>query len=70
MTELKTVKDIKLTIQKKLKKFHHIGILLKFKVGESASKNFNIKRVSKTITDKNLKVKVKFLYDYNNICMN
>ncbi len=51
-------------------KFHHIGIFVKnLKVGESFfSKNFNIKRVSKTITDKNLKVKVKFLYDYNNIC--
>ena len=51
-------------------KFHHIGIFVKnLKAGESFfSKNLNIKRASKTIIDKNLKVKVKFLYDYNNIC--
>ena len=51
-------------------KFHHIGIFVNnLKKGEKFfSKNFKIKKIGNTITDKNLKVRVKFLHDNKNIC--
>lgn len=50
--------------------FHHIGIFVQ---SISKGKNYlnkiiKIKKFSKIIYDKNLKVKVLFVYDTNNIC--
>tara|TARA_B100000674_G_C37307090_1_gene674736 strand:- start:52 stop:456 length:405 start_codon:yes stop_codon:yes gene_type:complete len=51
-------------------KFNHIGIFSKnIKFAEKELKNIlNIKKTSKTFIDKNLGVKVKFLYDKDSIC--
>ncbi len=51
-------------------KFNHIGIFSKnIKFGENELKKiFNIKKTSKIFIDKNLGVKIKFLYDKDNIC--
>ncbi len=51
-------------------KFNHIGIFVKsIKFGiKELSKIINIKRKSRLIKDKNLKVKVIFLYDEKNLC--
>lgn len=50
--------------------FHHIGIFVKsISQGKKYLKNIiKIKKSSKIIYDKNLKVKVLFVYDVNNIC--
>lgn len=51
-------------------KFHHIGIFVSsLKKGEKFFiENIDIKKKGNTIIDKNLKVRVKFLYDNKNIC--
>ena len=50
--------------------FHHIGIFVKsISQGKKYLKKIiKIKKSSKIIYDKNLKVKVLFVYDVNNIC--
>ena len=51
-------------------KFHHVGIFVaNIKSGENFFKSLiKINKTSKIINDKNLGIKVKFLYDNKNIC--
>ena len=51
-------------------KFNHIGIFSRnITKGESTLGNiFKVKKASKIFYDKKMSVKVKFLYDYKNIC--
>ena len=50
--------------------FHHIGIFVNnIQKGKNYFKNIlSIKKNSKIIYDKNLKVKIQFIYDQNNVC--
>jgi catechol 2,3-dioxygenase-like lactoylglutathione lyase family enzyme len=50
--------------------FHHIGIFVdNIQKGKNYFKNIlAIKKSSKIIYDKNLKVKILFIYDQNNVC--
>lgn len=64
----------KLSVATKLKrnkmKFHHVGIFVaNIKSGDNFFKSLiKINNTSKIINDKNLGIKVKFLYDSKNIC--
>ena len=64
----------KLSVATKLKrnkmKFHHVGIFVaNIKSGDNFFKSLiKINNTSKIINDKNLGIKVKFLYDCKNIC--